>query len=123
LWTKKFSRTAGPRARLRAWLLLPAESFYVTEVSEVRKFLVDSLRAAPIAAQQIETAGAGLAIDYCGLRCIGGPPPTPPLASLSGVKSRMSFLFGSGFCVSLSLIGFLVLARLHSGIEPLCAGE
>jgi len=40
---QKMSHAADrrPRARLRAWLLLPAESFYVTEVSEVRKFLVD----------------------------------------------------------------------------------
>jgi hypothetical protein len=37
----------------------------------------------------------------------------------------MSFLFGSGFCVSLILIGFPVgfVARPHRGIEPLCAGE
>jgi hypothetical protein len=68
-----------------------------------------SLMAARLAAQQIENRRAGLAIDYTGLRCIGGPPPTPPLASLSGVKSGISFLFGSGFCVSLILIDFLLV--------------
>ena len=62
----------------------------------------------------------GAGEDYCSLRCIGGP--LPPLASLSGVESGMSFLFGSGFCVSLILIGvpFGFVARPHSGVGPLC---
>ena len=44
------------------------------------------------------------------------------MASLSGVKSGISFLFGSGFCVSLILIGvpFGFVARPHSGVGPLC---
>ena len=59
------------------------------------------------------------------MRCIGGPPPTPPLASLSGVKSGISFLFGSGFCVSLILVGVLFgfVARPHSGFGPPCGAR
>jgi len=87
--------------------------------------LISALSAWPLALPHSRLkppCGAGE--DYCSLRCIGGP--LPPLASLSGVKSGMSFLFGSGFCVSLILIGFPFgfVARPHSGFGPPCgAGE
>jgi hypothetical protein len=81
LWTKNEPRRGSSPARA-------AQGMATT--SYCGKFLPDrgqkiscrfSLMAARLAAQQIESRRAGLAIDYFSLRCIGGPPPTPPLVS------------------------------------------